>query len=227
MEKHLRKCEELAVQLNEEKLLFRVELLKNMEKYSGWKDLWISENDTPVSPELIAWCKKYHYYNHLAYIYLYSFNSDYRKFSTTEGMQERIPEFNMGIEIAERLGNYHYIHCAYMKNIMLASIHGYFDVCIQFYNKAIVNAKEHGDELIEAGIYNGLGYSNCGLGQYEEANKYYNSALNIFYHQRQENQVIETLYNMGINAILAEEFTTASVDLLMADSMLSSLSRAP
>ncbi|MCI5621770.1 MAG: hypothetical protein MR355_09490 [Lachnospiraceae bacterium] len=32
-------------------------------------------------------------YNHLAHILVYSYNSDYRKFVTVEGIEERIAEF--------------------------------------------------------------------------------------------------------------------------------------
>lgn len=220
IEKCFKRCEDAAQMLHDERSTFRLEVLKNMSQYSGWKDLWISENDTEVSPQLIEWCKKYHYYNHLAYILVYSYNSDYHKFTTSEGITDRIPEFYKGIEIAEKLGNRHFINWAYMKNIMLASIHGYFDVCIFYYKKSIENARKLGDELTVGGISNGLGYSSCGMGRYEDANRYYNNALSIFYSHRNENQVIETFYNMGINAILAEDYKVAGDELLTADYML-------
>ncbi|MGN0342999.1 MAG: response regulator [Roseburia sp.] len=224
--KNLEKCEKLAKQLNVERYIFRVELLKNMAEYSGWRNLWISENDTEVDPRLLAWCQKYKCYNHLAHILVYSYNSDYKKFTKVEGLNDRIIEFNQGLEIAERLGNETFIDEAYRKNVMLASIHGYFDVCIYFYNKAVENVKRSGDETTEAGIYNGLGYSSCGLGRYEDAHKYYNNALKIFYKLRDVNNVIETLYNMGINAILAELYKDASEYLIEADNILNSLKQS-
>lgn len=223
---NLEKCEALANELEEEKYLFRVELLKNMAEYSGWRNLWISENDTEVNPKLIEWCRKYECYNHLAHILVYSYNSDYRKFITVEGIEERIAEFNQGLEIAKRIGNETFINEAYRKNIMLASIHGNFDVCIYFYNKSIENAKSSGDEELQAGIYNGLGYSCCGMGRYEDAHRYYNAALEIFYRLNDVNNVIETLYNMGINAILAEAFQNASEYLIEADNILNELKQS-
>lgn len=225
-EKNLAKCEEIAKKLNVEKYLVRVELLKNMAEYSGWRNLWISENDTDVDPQLIEWCKKYKFYNHLAHILVYSYNSDYRKFTKVEGIEDRIKEFNEGLEIAIRLGNEAFIDAAYTKNIMLASIHGYFDVCIYFYKKAIEIVKQSGDKNAEAGIYNGLGYSSCGLGRYEDANRYYNNALKLFFKLKDVNNVIETLYNMGINAILAQAYQNASDYLIAADNILNALKQS-
>lgn len=221
--KHIDKCEKIAKELDNEKYLFMIELLKNMVQYSGWKDLWISEHDAEVSKELIALCKKYNYFNHLAHIYIYSFNSDYTKYIEVEGIWERIPEFNYGIEIAYELGNECLIDAAYMKNVLLASIHGNFEVCIFFYMKLMENVEKGNDETMEADIYNGLGYSSCGLGRYVDSNKYYVNALKIFFKQKNGDKIIETLYNMGINAILAGANKMASEYLLVADFILKNL----
>ena len=85
MQENLKKCFEVAEQLQDEFFDFRVALLKNMSEYAGWKDLWISEVDTPISRELIHNCEKYHYYNHLAHIYVYSSDSDFRNLTEVDG----------------------------------------------------------------------------------------------------------------------------------------------
>lgn len=219
-EENLRKCQNVASALDNEYYLFKVELLQNMILYSGWKGLWISELDTPVSDNLVAMCEKYHYHNHLAYIYAYSFDSDYHNFITVEGVENRIQNFNKGIEIGKRLGNCHFLQEAYMKNIMLASIHGYYDVCIYFYKKDLEIVKRENSVLAEASIYNGLGYSNCGLERYTEAHGYYNQALVLYAKYGNTDDIAETLYNLGINAILAEDYENASAYLLEAASIL-------
>ena len=99
--------QKLAIELDNEFFQFQIELLENMSKYSGWMNMWICELELDVSDRLIQWCEKFGYLNHLAHIYVYSFNSDYLSFSVVEGMEERIPEFHKGIALAERLDNWH------------------------------------------------------------------------------------------------------------------------
>ena len=216
-------CQHWAEKIDIEWNYFLVELLKNMSQYFGWKNLWISENDTEVSEELIEQCKKFEHWNHLAYIYVYSFNSDYHNFITTKGIEDRIVEFNKGIAIGREIGNEHFLIEAYTKNIMLASIHGHYDVSVYFYKKTLELIREYGDEIGEAGHSNGMGYSNCGMENYQEAQKYYNNALIIYFRHKMVDEVVETLYNMGINAILAEDYRHASEYLLSAANILHEL----
>lgn len=213
-------CKELSKQIGEEQYYRRCELLENMSKYSGWKDLWITDKDTEVSDELLAWCEKQGYYNHLAHIYVYSFDSDFHNFQTIDGIEERVYHVNKGIEIATKLKNYQFVSEAFKKNIMIASIYSYFDVCLYFYEKSLKIVKLVGNKTTEASIYNGMGYSNCGLENCVEAHEYYNKALVLFSQYGNSDDVIETLYNMGINCIVAEDYENASSYLLTASSIL-------
>lgn len=219
-------CRQVAIEKQDERMLFKVELLENMAKYSGWRNLWICENDTPVSEMLVEKCQEYSYFNHLAHIYVYSFNSDYHRFSQIQGLEERLTEFNRGIALGQQLQNEQFLVEAYRKNVMLASIHGYFSVCIYFYQKTLEVLKQSKNEIEEAGIYNGLGYSNCGLEHYKEANDYYQKALVLYHKYQMPDEIVETLYNLGINAMLAGEYQNAADYLLEADSILGMLKKS-
>lgn len=219
-------CKQMLEEKKDDRLLFRIELIENMAKYNGWRNLWISENDTDVSEYLIEKCLEYDYINHLAHIYVYSFGSDYRNFSTTEGLEEKLPEFYKGIALGERIQNEQFLIEAYRKNIMLASIHGHFHVSIFFYQKSLEVVKKSKNEIEEAGIYNGLGYSNCGRESYKKANDYYNKALILYYKYQLTDEIVETLYNLGINAALAGEYENAGRYLLEADSILGALKKS-
>lgn len=219
-------CWRIARQQKNPWMLFRTELLENMGGYSGWRNLWICEKDAVVSDTLLQGCKTYGYKNHLAHIYVYSFNGDYRKFEKIQGIEEKIEEFYKGIALGEQLGNQQFLIEAYKKNVMLASIHGYFDVCIYFYKKALRVAKSSENPIEEAAIYNGLGYSNCGLGHYREANAYYNKALMLYHKYQMPDEIVETLYNLGINAMLAGEYKTGCEYLLEADNILTMLKKS-
>lgn len=220
MKEGIERCKRLAAQIGEEKYNRRCELLENMSQYSGWKNLWISDKDTEVSDKLLVWCEENGYYNHLAHIYVYSFDNDFHNFQTVEGIEERVYHVNKGIEIAMKLKNYPFVNEAYRKNIMLASINSYFDVCLYFYEKSLKITKLIGNKTTEAGIYNGMGYSNCGLEHCVEAHEYYNKALILFSQYGNSDDVIETLYNMGINCIVAQDYENASSYLLTASSIL-------
>ena len=220
MQEYLRQAREIANKSQNENLIRRCELLENMSQYSGWKDLWISDKDTEVPEALIAWCEERGFWNHLAHIYLYSYDSDYHIFEKIEGIEERVQHVNKGIEIGKRLKNYKFLNDAYCKNVMLASIHSYFDVCLYFYDKSLKLAKSQNDKIMEAGIYNGMGYSNCGLERCVEAHEYYNQALVLFTQYGNSDDVIETLYNMGVNCIVAEDYENANAYLMTASSIL-------
>lgn len=223
---NIKACREILEERKDDKLLFKIMLIENMAKYNGWRNLWISENDTEVSNFLIEKCLEYKYINHLAHIFVYSFGSDYHKFSTIEGLEEKLPEFYKGIVLGERLQNKQFLIEAYQKNIMLASIHGQFQVSIYFYKKSLEVVKNSKNEIGEAGIYNGLGYSNCGIESYKKANDYYNKALIIYYKYQMPDEIVETLYNLGINATLAGEYKNASRYLMEADNILGVLKKS-
>ncbi|MDE6314500.1 MAG: response regulator [Lachnospiraceae bacterium] len=223
IEHGIAECKKWAEQLGDERYFFEIALLENMSKYFGWKNLWISQQDTEVKQDLIEKCVAYGYLNHLAHIYVYSFNSNYLNFTTTEGIEERIPEFHKGIELGTALGNEQFLTEAYRKNVMLASIHGYFQVCLYFYDKALEVVKKSENQIEEAGIYNGMGYSNCGLENFEQANFFYNQALFIYHKYEMPDEIVETLYNLGINAMLAGDYTNGEQYLLEADSTLRNL----
>lgn len=213
-------CESMLKEIKDEKLIFQVRLLKIMSYYSGFRDLWICEHDTEIEEDFIKQCEEYGYKNHLAYIYVYCYNGDYRNFITTEGIEHRIKEFHQGIVMGMELKNEKFLLEAYRKNVMLASIHGYFKVCIYFYEKMLEIVKNSKNEMEEASIYNGMGYSNCGLEHYEKANSYYNQALILYHKYAMSDEIVETLYNMGINAMLAGDYENACNYLLEADEVL-------
>lgn len=213
-------CESKRGEIDDEKTLFKLRLLRIMSNYSGFHNLWICEKEMEIEEDFIQLCEKFGYKNHLAHIYIYCYNYDYRNFTTTEGIEDRITEFHKGIAMATEAKNEQLLLEAYQKNVLLASIHGYFKVCIYFYEKMLPIVKQCKNEIEEAGIYNGMGYSNCGLEHYEKANRYYNQALILYHKHSMSDEIVETLYNMGINAMLAGDYENACNYLLEADEIL-------
>lgn len=192
---------------------FRAHMLYLMSLMSGFHNILISFEDVPVEEELLELCNKYGYHNHLAHIYVYCFENDILRYSDVRTIEQAMPNFNKGIAIGEMLGNDQFLSEAYRKSIMLASYSGNREIVNYFYEKDMFIAQRSGNRFEEAMVYNGLGYNYCGSEDYAQANRYFNMAMEIFHELGLGDYVIETFYNMAINAIMAEEYDNSSLYL--------------
>lgn len=206
---YVKKCQELSEKIGDKFLIFKTKLLALMNEFSGWRNLWLLMEDKYIEPEFIEECEAYEYYNHLAHIYVYAFDNDPQKYKDVETVEKSIDNYNKGIAIATRIGNDRFLIDAYKKSVMTASSNGYFDVSNYFYGHFYKVASRIGNEFEEANIYNGMGYNCSTMEKYSKASEYFNKALSIFIKFNDVNYICETLYNMAINAILAEEYASA------------------
>lgn len=188
---------------------FKSELLANMIELGGWNNISIVEKEVDVSQRLLDWCESYGYKNHLAHIYVYCYDNNSSLYAVPEGIEERLPMVMKGIQIAEELGNYQFLMEAYRKNVMLASCNGFNNTSNYFYGKIILVARKVNDQMAEAHVYNGLGYNCSTVDNFVASNDYYNKALELFYEQQSSDYIMETLYNMGMNAILSGDYASA------------------
>lgn len=206
---YVKRCETLSRELKDDYLQFRMEMIEYMIRYEGWLNMWSLTEKGGVEPTLLERAEKYGYYNHLAHIYVYGFDNEPEKFEHVEHINENLPIFNKGIELAKRIGNDQFLIEAYKKNILIASTNGYFDVTDVFYEKYYEIVKRTGNLVEQANIGNGRGYT-CGTsGRYEDANRYYNQSLEIFSKLQNMVAISETLYNMALNAFQAEAYVVA------------------
>ena len=58
-------------------------------------------------------------------------------------------------------------------------------------------------------IYNGVGYISSAMEDYDKASDCYHKALTIFLSLEEIDYVGETLYNMAINCIMAQDYKSA------------------
>lgn len=203
-------CMELAAEELDEYYRFKAILLDVMVRMSGWHNIFFCSTDIDIMPEFLKLAEKYGYENHLAYTYIFAYDNDVRLLSEGE---EELVHFQKGIKIAKKLCNENLMLIAYRKNIMRSSLFGLFQVTNHYYYKCMEIVGDKNPTKL-ADFYNGLGYNCCAAEQYEEANSYYNKAIVIYYHLNMMNHVGETLYNMAINCILADENSTAYQYLL-------------
>jgi len=214
------KCLDIARRTNDEFGVFKALLLHNMAELAGWKDIWICEKEINIPDELLRGCQKYKYFNHLAHIYIYCYDNDYRLYKVIEDIAKNNPHVTLGMNMAEQMKNYQLLAEGYRKNVMVSSYSGLFKSSSYFYNKSIEVVKKTGNKAEEAAIYNGLGYNSSACDNYAEAHKYYERALEIYYELHMHDYIIETLYNMGMNAMLAEDYGHATQYLMTVVEML-------
>lgn len=201
------KCVDIARVTSNERNLFRSRLLLYMADFSGWNSILMFNNEIRTDDKLLEDVEHYGYINHLAYIYVFSFDNESEKFEKIEGIEERLTWFNKGIAIAQKIGNQHLMLEGYRKNVMMSSTNGFFDVSNHFYHKCLEIVEEKNDLFEMANIYNGLGYNCCASEQFSKANEYYNKALVIFNSLKEPEYIGESLYNMAMNAMLALNFS--------------------
>ncbi len=207
------KCISLAQEKNDEYSEFKGKIARVMSRFSGFYNILISYENYPIEEELLMQCRKYNYYNHLAHIYVFCFENESFQDKKTDTIEDELPYFKKGIEIGEMLGNDQFLTDAYRSVIMLASYSGNRDIVNYFYEKDILVAQRSGNQFEEAMVYNGLGYNHCSGEDYTSANYYFNLAMKIFHRLGLSDYIIETFYNMAINAIMAEEYENATTYL--------------
>lgn len=207
-----KKCADICYQLAKEQgkdfLMFKAKMLRHMASMSGWHNIMFCANDIVVEQEILEEAEKYQYYNHLAHTYIYAFDNDVDWFASMEEIEKQVSHFQRGMDIANAIGNKYLMSVGYRKNIMLSSINGAFETTTYYYGK-LYELVGDSEPVKAADIYKGLGYNLCAIEKYEEANLYYNKALNIYYEYKMMDFVGETLYNMSINCILANNFESA------------------
>lgn len=206
------KCLEIAVQQQSDYDIFIAKLLGVMVKMSGWHNIFFCANDIPVEAEVLQKAEEYHFWNHLAHIYVYAYDNQPALFADETRLDERLVYFNRGIEIMKELGNEYFMMEAYRNNIMIASTNGFFRTAKYYYDKCheLVRGK---DEYEEAMIYNGVGYISSAMEEYDKAFACYDRALRTFLKLEKIDYVGETLYNMAINCIMAQDYRNAYDDL--------------
>lgn len=217
----LEKCLYYATKTGDPVSIFRARLLKHMNYYSGWNDIWLCELNYGAEPELLEQARQYNFKNHLAHMLVYACDNNPENYKSLDALEDKLSMFQQGIEIAEELGNTNLLLSAYRKNLMIASTNGFFDISRYYAIEKIQPLVIKTNNRFEEGnVYNDLGYNSCATEKYLAANEYFNKALVIFCDLNKIEYLGETLYNMAINGIMAEDFQFASNCLEMVMGIL-------
>ncbi|MDE7478268.1 MAG: hypothetical protein K2M91_10015, partial [Lachnospiraceae bacterium] len=207
-DKYAGKCAEIAERQQSDYGMFIAKLSKVMVKMSGWHNILFCANDIPVDKKVIQMAEEYHFWNHLAHIYVYAYDNQPALFENEAQVEDKLVYFNKGIHIMKELGNEHFMMEAYKNNIMIASTYGFFRTANYYYNKCyeLVKGKDACEEAI---IYNGVGYISSAMEAYDKAFSCYSQALISFLNMERIDDVGEALYNMALNCIMAQDYKCA------------------
>lgn len=188
--------------------IFLAELMETQIQMSGWYNIFFCAQDVKVKQELIQKLIRNNFWNHLAHIYIYAYDNKPEIVAKAYRSEDLLLYFSKGVRIAKKIGNEQLIYMAYQKNIMLASTNGMYEISLLYSIRTFESLRNK--ESIEAGrIYSGVAYNLCAMGENERAKKYYNKAIELFYHLRRSEDIAEVEYNMALNCIMCGEYSGA------------------
>ena len=213
-QKYAEECNGFAQKTGDDYLIFKTELLKCMVKFRSWTNVYLWSVEFNPSPHFLEDAEKYGYYNHLAYIYLFCFGNDRTYYNVDPEFCESHDDYQKGMQFAEMLGNEAVKLRAFKKNVVFSSGFGYYPAVDRFYKKSLVILSKQDNRSEMGNVYNGLGYNRIVSEQFNEADAYFNSAMEIWYKLGKPENMGESLYNMAVNAMLAHDYQSGC-DLLV------------
>lgn len=214
-------CLRIAKEHNDSDMIFISKTLEAVVSLRGGYSVVFERygNSADFSEEFIKETLEHGWLNHLSYFYIYAFEQD-KQLYTGERPDEKLKYFEKGIELIKKNENEKFLIDAYKKCAMFCSLVGNIDEVDKNYKKCISVLRSLNEKQEEADIYNGLGYNRIVCEEFEQANVFYNQALEIYYSESNPEMLSETFYNMSINALMADDyrngdmFIDASIKLL-------------
>ena len=202
----------VAIQMEDDKLLFEAELLSAMIQMSGWYNIFFCVNEISIDESLIEKLIKYNYKNHLAHIYIYAYDNRPEVVARAYRSEAALVSFSKGVALAKEMKDSQLVFNAYEKNIMIASTNGMNEIALIFTMRSyqyMVSTNISTD----AQVYTSFGYNLATLGINDWADEYYNRAVESFYEMERPEAIAEVQYNMAMNEIMRGDFERAQREL--------------
>ncbi|MBR3769579.1 MAG: GGDEF domain-containing protein [Lachnospiraceae bacterium] len=199
---------ECAKEMQNDIGMFHAELLNAQIQMSGWYNIFFCTQDVKISDYLIEKMKQYKYLNHLAYVYIYAYDNKPEIVAKAYRSEKLLIYFSKGVALAKEIGNEQLIENAYLKNIMLASTNGMYEVS-QLYTMRTFETLKNKFSVQAGRNYSSTAYNLCAMGENELAAIYFKKALELFYLLRKPEDIAEVQYNMSLNCIMQERYSEA------------------
>lgn len=204
--KHIRKCIEIGNELKDEEKILNAEILQQQVQFGGWCDIFSVDFEKTVTDEaLYDKLRRYGFINTLAYCMVFAYDNDCESIQRiVEGKESE--RFTEAIRIGNELGNSNFLLSAYTKYIVLFTDKGYLKFTDKYYNEKLKIISREENKLREAHLYMGMGYNCIICEQFIRANEHFNKAIDILYHLKNAEAIIESLYNMAVNCLCAQDY---------------------
>lgn len=206
---HCKKCVEIAREMSNELLEYKAEVLLFISQYSGWRDIFhynfVHEEKFGF---LVEKTEKFSFWNFMAYLYVFGFENDdetVRKIATGE---KEPYYFQKGIELGKKLNNKHFLQYAYIKNVICYSNAGFHKYVRKMYEERLEFFDEN-NLIMKSSMLAGIAYNNIILSDYVKANECLIESLNILTNLEFPEGIMDSLYNMAFNFVLAESYEDA------------------
>lgn len=211
--KYARNCKDIGERLDSEKMKLYADILCLIAQYSGWKDVFSVDFDkTYIDDEMTKILKKYNFKNILSHYLIFGYDND--DISIKKMLESGTSKtFEEAIRIGNELGNTFFLLTALTKYIVMFTDRGFYKFADKFYREKYDILSRLDNPVRKAHLLLGMGYNCIASERYEEANEYFEKAVQMLYDMKESEQVVEALYNMTINCICAQDYK-ASCDYL-------------
>lgn len=207
--KYAKQCRKLALEIDDEKLIFKADVLYHGAQYSGWKDVFaIDFGNVAVDEKFTKDLRKYHYTNTLIHYLIYGYDNDYESIKKiVEGTPS--PTYEEAVRIGKKLGNSDFLLTAYTKYIVLFTERGFNRYSDGYYKEKLKIIENEKNEIRQSHLLMGMGYNSILCENCSEADKYFSEAIVLLYQLHEAEGIVETLYNMAENSMFAEDYMLA------------------
>ena len=204
---YINECKDIAKKLRDHDKEFEAEMLRCIATGGGWKDVFTWQKRIKVSQEFLDEMERRHQYNHLSYIYFIGFNYINQAYKNAlEGDYDESLHFNKALKLAKIVGNRRSVFFAWHKLIILYTTVGKLNKIEKYYQKCLEICVQDNRKEEEAEIYHGQGYTYLVVGKHDYADEYFEKAAVLLLESQNASLLLETLYNMTMNAIAIEQY---------------------
>lgn len=212
VELYVGECKRIARQLGDEYLEFKAECVRVLSNFNYWRDAFEVYTSYKVDEKFLKDAERFGYRNleaHLCAFY----------FGTGKGVKDSEEEkkyFQRALEIGKKLDNIEFLISAHTFRIVAISGDGEYEEMEQLYRNKIKLLEVDNKLIRKVHTYNGLGYISGVMERYQQAEESFANSLVDALKLRDAKEVAITLYNSGVNKMLAREYQEASDDFSLA-----------
>ena len=206
---HCEKCVKIARKMSNELLEYKAEVLLFISQYSGWRDIFhYNFQHQEDYTFLVDKTEKFCFWNFMAYLYVFGFENDDETVKKIATGEKEPYYFRKGIELGKKLNNKHFLQYAYIKNVICYSNAGYHKYVRKMYEERL-EVFDDNNLAMKSNMLAGIAYNNIILSDYGKANDCLMKSIHMLTTLELPESIMDSLYNMAFNFVVAESYEDA------------------